>query len=47
MDKRRADASKNADKRTGKPGSLGPMAFKRKNKQMGLKTTGKKENNKP
>lgn len=48
MDKRRADASKNADKRTGKPGSLGPMAYlKRKNKQMGLKTTGDKKNNKP
>ena len=48
MDKRRAEASKNADKRTGKPGSLGPIAsLKRKNKQMGLKTTGKAENNKP
>ena len=52
LDKRRADASRNADKLAKKPdsvkGSLGPIAsLKRKNKQMGLKTTGKKENNKP
>lgn len=52
MAKRRADASRNADKRAKKPdsvkGSLGPMAYlKRKNEQMGLKTTGDKKNNKP
>jgi hypothetical protein len=48
MDKLRADASKNADTRTGKPGSLSPNTYlKRKNEQMGLETTGKIENNKP